>query len=205
VIVACADVDHLKYVNETNGRDYGDEAIRHSVCAMAGVVENHFPNSECYVFKDNVASDEAWAVVFARQDQLENVVAFEREVNAQPRIPFLDGDRRGISFSVGVSHTGVEPNRSFLRDTKKRLEMRGAGKLFDLLEKLRSQASSAAAEIKIKKTLVDLEEVKNGLVDAAVFKRRIAEELSYMRTSEEVIISVFDKFEELIREELSNV
>ena len=62
-LVIHTDVDWLKYLNDSVGRDLGDKAIKHSVFTVAKEIDKTFPEDnklKIRIFRDTHAADETW-------------------------------------------------------------------------------------------------------------------------------------------------
>lgn len=152
------DVDWLKYLNDTIGigRDLGDKAIKHSVCAVAKNINEIFPqNPEFKIrfLKAAYASDETWFYILnISEKRLELLEELKKQITMETEILLPNSPGRGISFSVGFSHSGENRYKELLKETKEKLKT-GLKLPYDLFKQLQEDASLEAHQKKFEKIL----------------------------------------------------
>lgn len=157
ILVIHSDVDWLKYLNDSVGRDLGDEAIKHSIFTVAGEVDKTFPEDgklKIRLFRDTHSADETWFYLLGlSKEHLNLLEKLKEQITTKPQIPLPNKSERGISFSVGFSHSGEKRYEDLLELTKLSLEANQLDLPFDFFNQLKQDASEQAHEIKTGKIL----------------------------------------------------
>lgn len=199
ILVIHTDVDWLKYLNDSVGRDLGDKAIKHSIFTVAKEIDEAFPQDtelKFRIFRDTHAADETWFYLLGlSKEQLDFLGKLKEQISTKPEIPLLNEVGRGISFSVGFSHSGEKRYENLLEETKLVLENNRLILPFDFFNQLQKDASEEAHEIKIGKILKIVDKV-NKQKNLEGFIENAVKELGDLRLPSKILRNLLEEVAE---------